>query len=105
MKQRIIGFFKKNNIHCWLYNERCIYVNVQPFQEGRIPGTLESVVDVLASLKRAKYKWAELQERPLPDGVDPLRLESYLTDEEFNVCNIQTDMLLIATKVLDRLIG
>jgi len=31
------------------------------------------------------YSWEELQKRPLPDGVDPLRLECYLNDEEFEV--------------------
>ena len=34
---------------------------------------------------RSTYTWSELQEKPLPDGVDPLKLETYLDDEEFQV--------------------
>jgi len=28
---------------------------------------------------------ADIQARPLPEGVDPLRLEIYLSDEDFEV--------------------
>ena len=41
--------------------------------------------EVLSKLCLTMYSWEELQKRPLPDGVDPLRLECYLVDEEFEV--------------------
>uniref|UniRef100_A0A8C2KTA4 Supervillin n=1 Tax=Cyprinus carpio TaxID=7962 RepID=A0A8C2KTA4_CYPCA len=41
------------------------------------------VEEVLAQLCQSTYPLATLQTRPLPHGVDPLRLEMYLTDEDF----------------------
>lgn len=41
------------------------------------------VQEVLSQLSRDRYTLKELQQKPLPPGVDPLRLEAYLTDEEF----------------------
>ena len=38
-----------------------------------------------ALLSRDNYSWEELKQRPLPDGVDPSRLEKYLTDDDFVV--------------------
>ncbi|KAH9498340.1 hypothetical protein Btru_006592 [Bulinus truncatus] len=52
-------------------------------EEGRLKGYREKVSDVLHRLTKTKYTLAELQERPLPEGVDPLKLESYLEDIEF----------------------
>lgn len=43
------------------------------------------VEDVLARLCQSTYPLGALQSRPLPDGVDPLRLEIYLSDEDFEV--------------------
>lgn len=43
------------------------------------------VEDVLARLCQSTYPLAALQSRPLPHGVDPLRLEIYLSDEDFEV--------------------
>ena len=40
---------------------------------------------VLAALSKTSYTWEELQQRPLPDGVDPSKLEKYITDEDFKV--------------------
>lgn len=45
------------------------------------------VEDVLARLCKTKYPLAEVLARPLPEGVDPLRLEVYLSDEDFEVRN------------------
>ena len=42
----------------------------------------------LSELSRSTYSWEELRQRPLPDGVDPAKLEKYLTDEDFQVCCI-----------------
>jgi supervillin len=52
------------------------------FQDGRKEG-LFLVKDVLTALSRTVYTYDELQERPLPDGVDASKIESYLSDEEF----------------------
>ena len=54
-------------------------------QEGRHDGYCELVEDVYTKLTQTRYTLEELQERPLPDGVDPLKLEAYLPDEEFEV--------------------
>uniref|UniRef100_A0A4X2MDX4 Supervillin n=1 Tax=Vombatus ursinus TaxID=29139 RepID=A0A4X2MDX4_VOMUR len=43
------------------------------------------VEDVLAKLCKTVYPLADLLARPLPEGVDPLKLELYLTDEDFEV--------------------
>ena len=40
---------------------------------------------VLDKLSKTNYSWEELQQRPLPDGVDPSRLERYLNDNDFEV--------------------
>ena len=42
---------------------------------------------VLDQLSKNNYTWEELQKRPLPDGVDPSRLEKYLSEEDFEVCS------------------
>uniref|UniRef100_A0A8B9HWB6 HP domain-containing protein n=1 Tax=Astyanax mexicanus TaxID=7994 RepID=A0A8B9HWB6_ASTMX len=41
------------------------------------------VEDVLSRLCQSSYPLEALQSRPLPHGVDPLRLELYLSDEDF----------------------
>ena len=41
--------------------------------------------DLLNKLSKTRYTWQELQERPLPEGVDPLKMEAYLHDSEFEV--------------------
>lgn len=38
---------------------------------------------VLDQLSKDSYSWDELQKRPFPDGVDPSRLEKYLSDDDF----------------------
>ena len=46
----------------------------------------ELVSDALAKLTDDhRYSLSELQQRPLPEGVDAQRLETYLGDEEFQV--------------------
>ena len=44
-----------------------------------------SLETTLAELSRSTYSWEELQRRPLPDGVDPAKLEKYLSDQDFQV--------------------
>jgi hypothetical protein len=40
---------------------------------------------VLKRLKCDRYSLEELRQNSLPDGVDPTRLEYYLSDEDFQV--------------------
>ena len=78
------------------------YVDNIPFdrQQVFIPGILfetgfscvasqdvqdDCLVSTLIKLSKTSYTWEELQERPLPDGVDPSRLETYLSREDFEV--------------------
>ena len=39
----------------------------------------------LEALSKTEYCWEELQQRPLPDGVDPAKLEQYLSGTDFKV--------------------
>lgn len=43
------------------------------------------VKEVLSKLSKQQYSIEELTRKPLPEGVDPLRLEDYLSDEDFQV--------------------
>lgn len=47
-----------------------------------------SLEKTLMALSKREYSWEELQQRPLPDGVDPAKLEKYLSDSDFEVCHI-----------------
>ena len=44
-----------------------------------------AIDDLLNKLNKMRYTWQELQDRPLPEGVDPLKMEAYLHDSEFEV--------------------
>ncbi|XP_024288831.1 supervillin isoform X8 [Oncorhynchus tshawytscha] len=50
-------------------------------EAGRVKLTL--VQDALAQLSKTQYPLEELLQTPLPDGVDPQRLEIYLSDHDF----------------------
>ncbi|CAN8029609.1 unnamed protein product, partial [Ixodes persulcatus] len=52
-------------------------------KEGRTQGDCLSVQETLSQLTQTHYPLEELKADPLPEGVDPQRLESYLADEEF----------------------
>ncbi|XP_051989808.1 supervillin-like isoform X2 [Xyrauchen texanus] len=52
-------------------------------REAEVCNQIILVEDVLAQLSRSIYPPAILQTRPLPHGVDPLRLEMYLSEEDF----------------------
>ncbi|XP_039874690.1 supervillin a isoform X3 [Simochromis diagramma] len=52
-------------------------------REAEIYHQIILVEDVLAQLCKTTYPLADLLARPLPEGVDPLRLEVYLSDEDF----------------------
>uniref|UniRef100_A0A8C9Y5J9 HP domain-containing protein n=1 Tax=Sander lucioperca TaxID=283035 RepID=A0A8C9Y5J9_SANLU len=44
---------------------------------------LTLVQDALAQLMKTQYPLEELLRSPLPEGVDPERLEVYLSDQDF----------------------
>ncbi|XP_073773437.1 supervillin a isoform X25 [Danio rerio] len=52
-------------------------------KEAEVCHQIILVEDVLSRLCKTTYPLAELKARPLPEGVDPLRLETYLSDEDF----------------------
>ncbi|KAM3860774.1 LOW QUALITY PROTEIN: supervillin-like [Diretmus argenteus] len=52
-------------------------------REAEVCSQIILVEDVLARLCKTAYPLADLLARPLPEGVDPLRLEVYLSDEDF----------------------
>ncbi|XP_058153744.1 supervillin isoform X11 [Dasypus novemcinctus] len=51
--------------------------------DTEVSNQITLVEDVLARLCKTIYPLADLLARPLPEGVDPLKLEIYLTDEDF----------------------
>ncbi|CAF0935876.1 unnamed protein product [Adineta ricciae] len=51
--------------------------------EGKSVNQKDSVPDILKKLCREQYTIEELRARPLPEGVDPSKIESYLSDEDF----------------------
>lgn len=58
-------------------------------QDADVSNQIILVEDVLAKLCKQIYPLAELLARPLPEGVDPLKLEIYLSDKDFEVNLIQ----------------
>ncbi|XP_073683849.1 supervillin a isoform X11 [Garra rufa] len=52
-------------------------------KEAEVCNQIILVEDVLMRLCKTTYPLADLQARPLPEGVDPLHLEIYLSDEDF----------------------
>ncbi|XP_044032501.1 supervillin a isoform X4 [Siniperca chuatsi] len=52
-------------------------------REAEVCNQIILVEDVLARLCKTTYPLEDLLARPLPEGVDPLRLEVYLSDEDF----------------------
>ena len=63
--------------------------NVQVVSSPDLEGTY-------AALSRTEYTWEELQQRPLPPGVDPARIETYLSTSTFQVLsNLGFEVLMI----------
>uniref|UniRef100_I3KCY3 Supervillin n=1 Tax=Oreochromis niloticus TaxID=8128 RepID=I3KCY3_ORENI len=54
-------------------------------KEAEVCNQIILVEDVLARLCQNTFPLAQLQARPLPEGVDPLCLELYLSDQDFEV--------------------
>ncbi|KAM4534408.1 supervillin a isoform 3-T3 [Odontesthes bonariensis] len=69
-----------NMFPCWEHREDVAEITER---EAEVCHQIILVEDVLARLCKTAYPLAELLARPLPEGVDPLRLEVYLSDEDF----------------------
>ena len=70
-----------NHFPHWEVNEEATNANTE---ENR-PSRLEDMQSCFTQLSKSVYTFEELQQRPLPDGVNPNKLETYLSDEQFMV--------------------
>lgn len=75
-----LGLCKVSADHPCLLNSSLLSL-----QDTEVSNQITLVEDVLAKLCKTIYPLADLLARPLPEGVDPLKLEIYLTDEDFEV--------------------
>jgi supervillin len=83
-----------------------IQIDIDSLQEGKRLHQKDAIPDILKHLCREQYTIEELRARPLPEGkfdrfhakhlltfvslgVDPSKIEFYLSDDEFQVENIQ----------------
>uniref|UniRef100_A0A8C5AQQ3 HP domain-containing protein n=1 Tax=Gadus morhua TaxID=8049 RepID=A0A8C5AQQ3_GADMO len=69
-----------NMFPCWEHREDVAEITER---DAEVCNQIILVEDVLARLCKTAYPLADLLARPLPEGVDPLRLEVYLSDEDF----------------------
>ncbi len=60
-----------------------------------------SLSRTLEELSRSRYSWEELQRRPLPDGVDPAKLEKYLSEEDFEVKSIRIKFSVVLSHIFN----
>ncbi|KAI4872381.1 hypothetical protein NFI96_033650 [Prochilodus magdalenae] len=70
--------------------EPLTFTNIFPYWEKdssiRVQGSRNKVIlveDALSKLSKNQYSIEELTSKPLPEGVDPLHLELYLSDKDF----------------------
>nr|XP_012149417.1 PREDICTED: supervillin isoform X3 [Megachile rotundata] len=64
----------------WSYRDDIAELNIE---DGRKPGEVLTVESELNRLTQSTYPPAQLLQRPLPEGVDPTRLELYLSQQHF----------------------
>ncbi|XP_077581116.1 supervillin [Stigmatopora nigra] len=69
-----------NMFPCWEHREDVAEISER---EADVCNQIILVEDVLARLSRNAFPLDQLRARPLPEGVDPLRLEIYLSDHDF----------------------
>uniref|UniRef100_A0A2K5RTS0 Supervillin n=1 Tax=Cebus imitator TaxID=2715852 RepID=A0A2K5RTS0_CEBIM len=69
-----------NMFPCWEHREDIAEITEM---DTEVSNQITLVEDVLAKLCKTIYPLADLLARPLPEGVDPLKLEIYLTDKDF----------------------
>ncbi|XP_034050636.1 supervillin [Thalassophryne amazonica] len=72
--------------------EPLTFTNIFPYWEknlsvtAQVEGSKNKVIlvkEALAKLNKQQFSIEELTRKPLPEGVDPLRLEDYLSDQDF----------------------
>uniref|UniRef100_A0A665WHI1 Supervillin-like n=1 Tax=Echeneis naucrates TaxID=173247 RepID=A0A665WHI1_ECHNA len=69
--------------------EPLTFTNIFPYWEKdssiapKVGNKVMLVKEVLSKLCKQQYSIKELTRKPLPEGVDPLRLEDYLSDQDF----------------------
>uniref|UniRef100_A0A8C4NME4 Supervillin d n=1 Tax=Dicentrarchus labrax TaxID=13489 RepID=A0A8C4NME4_DICLA len=65
--------------------EPLTFTNIFPYWEkdASIASKVMLVKEELSKLSKQQYSIEELTRKPLPEGVDPLRLEDYLSDQDF----------------------
>ncbi|MGH0159354.1 UNVERIFIED_CONTAM: hypothetical protein FKN15_038709 [Acipenser sinensis] len=68
-------------------------------REAELCSQIILVEDVLARLCKTHYPLDELLARPLPEGVDPLKLELYLSDDDFEIAILQYEGSRVAHPV------
>ena len=68
--------------HFPFWNRRQDIVDIQ-YKEGKKEYEKKSVEDALDTFKKKFYSIQQLTSDNPPDGVDPSKLETYLSDEEF----------------------
>ncbi|XP_078185860.1 supervillin isoform X35 [Callithrix jacchus] len=78
-----------NMFPCWEHREDIAEITEM---DTEVSNQITLVEDVLAKLCKTIYPLADLLARPLPEGVDPLKLEIYLTDEDFEVSGSSAGM-------------
>ena len=59
--------------------------SVFPSPQGTVVPKRVDVELELSKYSRTEFKLAELKQKPLPEGVDPSKLETYLSNEDFRV--------------------
>lgn len=64
----------------WIVNENARNSNLN---EGKVLNQKDCIKQILTQLNRNRYPAEILRQRPLPDGVNPLCLTDYLSEEEF----------------------
>ncbi|KAL5456970.1 hypothetical protein EMCRGX_G034199 [Ephydatia muelleri] len=70
-----------NHFPFWIINTKVQELNCK--ERKPIPQRMEAEEE-LKKYSRTKFTLEELKKRPLPEGVDPAKLEVYLCDEEFD---------------------
>uniref|UniRef100_A0A8C2ZZR7 Supervillin d n=1 Tax=Cyclopterus lumpus TaxID=8103 RepID=A0A8C2ZZR7_CYCLU len=68
--------------------EPLTFTNIFPYWEKDTSITKNKVLlvkEALSQLSKLQYSIEELTGKPLPEGVDPLRLEDYLSDPDFKI--------------------
>ncbi|XP_032218251.1 supervillin isoform X2 [Nematostella vectensis] len=64
------------------WTDRASVISIQK-QSGKQPGAKEPVTELLQTFTKDSYTLSELQEQPPPQGVDPAKLETYLSNSDF----------------------